>query len=227
MATPYSVTRLQVARSTQDVARGSYSEAPVLVVADRQDEGRGRSGAPWLNADRAVAMSLLFEPDWPRDAWGLIPLAAGVVVARGNGALLKWPNDIVSADGRKLGGILVETSTDGPVVVGVGLNLWWQEPPEGIAGIHLEDPGPSAADAVARAFADQLLEIVTALPDRWPRDEYLDRCVTIGARITWDRDGSGLATDIAEDGGLIVDTTEGRRVLRSGEIRHVRSYSEK
>jgi BirA family biotin operon repressor/biotin-[acetyl-CoA-carboxylase] ligase len=45
---------------------------------------------------------------------------------------LKWPNDILAVDssgypGRKLGGVLVETSSDGPVLadvfIGVGINL--------------------------------------------------------------------------------------------------------
>ncbi len=35
---------------------------------------------------------------------------------------LKWPNDLLAPDGRKLAGILAEVA-DGAVVVGVGLNV--------------------------------------------------------------------------------------------------------
>lgn len=42
---------------------------------------------------------------------------------------VKWPNDILSADGAKLCGVLLERSGDA-VIVGIGLNLAWH--PEGL-----------------------------------------------------------------------------------------------
>lgn len=222
MATPYSVIRHEVARSTQDVAREQFSGGPVLVVADRQEQGRGRGGSSWVNADRAVAFSLAFEPRWARDDWGVIPLIAGVVTARITGAMLKWPNDIV-ADDRKLGGILVESSSGGPIVVGIGLNLWWRHPPAGMGGIHDFDPGPTAADDTANAFATGMLVFMEAPAADWPIGEYVERCVTIGREIAWLPNGAGRAVGVAHDGGLIVETTGGTETIRSGEVRHVRS----
>ncbi len=224
MATPYSVIRLEAATSTQDVARDSFQDDPVLAISDRQQMGRGRSGAQWQNAPRALAMSLAVGPAWEQESWPLIPLAAGVLVARVVDCELKWPNDLMRSE-LKVGGILVEASGSGPVVIGVGLNLWWPGPPEGIGAIHENDPGPSAAEELARVWAYGLIQVFESGSDEWPRDEYVERCRTIGRDIVWQPSGSGRATGIALDGGLEVDTAHGRVTLRSGQVQHVRDAS--
>ncbi len=215
MDTPYSMVRLPEVASTQDEARSRFSGTPVLVVADRQSGGRGRAGVGWLNADRALAASVA----WRREtALTVVPLMAGLSIARLTGLGLKWPNDVVSTSG-KVGGILSETA-DEVTVVGLGMNLFWESPPAGAASLHRFDPGPDAASALAADWARQLLQMVSA--PRWPREEYLDRCTTIGQPIKWVPDGSGLAVDIDESGGLVVESLSGRRTLVSGEVRHVR-----
>lgn len=225
MATPYSVVELVETGSTQDDARRAFmGSAPVLVLAARQTKGRGRTGARWETAPRAVAASLAFAPEWPSHLWSLLPLLAGVAVCRAVAAVgLKWPNDIVVGDG-KAGGLLVEAG-DGVVVAGLGLNLWWPEAPDGMIALHPDDPGPSEPRRVAEGWADGLCRLVEAGPAAWPRDEYRERCVTVGRRVTWEAGGrveSGLAVDVDGDGGLIVETGSGRSVLRSGAVRHVR-----
>ncbi len=129
---------------------------------------------------------------------------------------LKWPNDVMGRGG-KLGGVLSEAS-EGVVVVGLGINLWWPEPPPGIAALHDQDPGGDAAADLATRWARALLERVAGVPEAWGRDEYVAVCVTLGADITWEPGGAGTAVDIAEDGRLVVDTTSGRVALGSGEV---------
>jgi BirA family transcriptional regulator, biotin operon repressor / biotin---[acetyl-CoA-carboxylase] ligase len=225
MATPYSVVRRHETGSTQDDAREAYAGRPVIAVADRQVAGRGRSGAGWLTAPRAVAASLAFEPGWEPDRWGLIPLVAGwavweVVDCR---VRLKWPNDVLLG-GDKAGGILVEVA-EGVVVAGCGLNLWWPAPPEGVAGLHATDPGSEAVERTALAWGERLLEITSGTAS-WSLDDYRGICDTIGRRVAWDPDGTGVARGVTADGGLEVDTSTGPTVLRSGAVRHVRPVSE-
>lgn len=117
------------------MARLPLLQAPVLRVAERQTAGRGRAGRVWHSAPGGV---LTFSLAWRfrQQAQGLLglPLAVGVAVAEILQALsvpvqLKWPNDILK-DGKKLAGILIETS---PIperegggtwtVIGIGLNL--------------------------------------------------------------------------------------------------------
>lgn len=223
MATPYSLIRLDETGSTQDDARLAHAGRPVVVVADRQHRGRGRSGAEWVTATRAVAVSVAWEPAWPVADRGLIPLVAGwsVCEAVDRRLRLKWPNDVL-LDGAKVGGILVEASGD-LVVAGLGLNLWWPDAPDGMGALAVSDPGRPEADRVAEAWAGALLDVTVSAESGWSLDRYREVCDTLGRPVRWDPDGQGRAVDVAPDGGLVVETAAGRTVLRSGAVRHLRS----
>lgn len=222
MATPYSVTVLEEVASTQDLAR-SEAEAgtPAVVVAGRQTSGRGRSGAEWETAPRAVAVSVAFRPARPSQRWALIPLMAGVAARRclGEHVALKWPNDLLVGEA-KVGGILVEAS-GGLMVAGLGLNLYWPHPPDGAGALHEADPGAGAGPELAQAWAAELVDLVDGEP--WPREEYEGACTTLGRDITWEPGGRGRAIGIGDDGSLhVVDDTGTERTLSAGAVRHVR-----
>ena len=103
-----------------------------LVIAEHQSEGRGRRGNQWHSpASRNIYCSLGIEKNIDAEFLGLLSLQVGVSVA---GVLrrlgyqsvsLKWPNDIL-LNGKKLGGILIETRVTGEnrflLVIGLGLN---------------------------------------------------------------------------------------------------------
>jgi BirA family biotin operon repressor/biotin-[acetyl-CoA-carboxylase] ligase len=222
MATPLSTEHLDRVGSTQDEARLRYAGAPLLVTASGQDAGRGRSGAGWIDADRALAATLAFEPGWSPDRLPVLTLVAGLAAldVLPSHVSLKWPNDVVVGDA-KAGGILTEAS-DGIVLVGFGLNVAWAEPPDGMTGLHRTDPGPDHARAIAERWAAALLERCLRGPDGWGRDEYADRCSTIGRSVVWDPDGAGLVTGIGERGELLVETAAGPAMLDSGVVRVVR-----
>ena len=107
--------------------------APELCAAEIQTAGRGRRGRRWVSG---LGQSLVLSVSWrftmrPGGLSGL-PLAVGVALVEAlaaggfDGAMLKWPNDLI-VDDRKLAGILVEASQARPdsaaCVVGVGFNL--------------------------------------------------------------------------------------------------------
>lgn len=217
MDTPYSLVRLEEVDSTQDVARSRYQGVPLLVVADRQTSGRGRSGSGWVNAPQAAAISLCFSP--PSHPLTTIPLTAGVAAAEVTGAKLKWPNDLI-LDGSKVGGILSETSGD-LVVVGLGLNIWWPDPPAGVAAIRSARAEGDEAGRLAVAWARGFLGLLSSAV--WPRDRYLRLCLTVGQAVTWDPAGRGRATSVDGDGALLVETADRVTRLTSGAVSHVRS----
>lgn len=219
MATPYFQVRVESAPSTQDMARELLGDgAPsVVVIAAEQTEGRGREGAPWLTADRALAVSLALELD-EEDARP-VSLVAGVAAARlGFGIELKWPNDLMVSD-RKVGGILVERQ-ERVVVAGLGLNLWWRDPPEGASAIFDIDPGRDRHVGLGALWAAELARLLDE--DGWPRDEYKTLCSTLGREITWEPEGRGLALDVDARGALVVETGGKRHTVQSGAVRHVR-----
>lgn len=223
MATPYVAILVDEVRSTQDVALAELHRigSPVLIVANRQTAGRGRSGGEWWQAPRAVSASLAFNRD-ALEVTGTFSLSVGLAVRTAVAAVagvdlsLKWPNDL-EYDDLKVGGILVERDTQ-RTVVGCGLNVWWPEPPLGVGALFPTDPGPDVGVWISEGWADALF----AIDGEWRRDEYKRACSTLGQSLTWEPDGLGRAIDIDSDGGLVVSTVDGVVTLRSGEVRTVR-----
>jgi BirA family biotin operon repressor/biotin-[acetyl-CoA-carboxylase] ligase len=144
--------------STNDVARdeGRRTGARTLsVVADRQTKGRGRAGRTWDSPKSGLYLSTYARLDWPPERAAHLTLAAGLAVRHaleqrfGVAPAIKWPNDLLAPDGsgRKLGGILTETRSEGgrivDAVIGIGVNL---RTPEG--GWSVDDAArPVALDA--------------------------------------------------------------------------------
>jgi BirA family transcriptional regulator, biotin operon repressor / biotin---[acetyl-CoA-carboxylase] ligase len=92
-----------------------------VALAERQTEGRGRLGRTWQ--DSALMLSLVLRPPEPVARWPELTLVAAHAVADaiGDGATIKFPNDVL-VDGRKAAGILAEAA-NGRVVVGIGINV--------------------------------------------------------------------------------------------------------
>ena len=204
---------------------------PILLLARRQTAGRGRLGRQWLSAagDGAEAESLTFSlslPLAPRD-WAGLSLAVGVSLAASlHPALrLKWPNDLW-LNGRKLGGILIETAAlDGQrqVIVGVGLNLGRRDA-TGLAtapawlGELL--PGINAEGALLRLATPLLRAIVDFEAQGFApfRAEFERRDALCGAQLALSDGTVGEAQGVNGSGALLVRTTEGLKVVSSAEV---------
>lgn len=122
--------------STQNVARAlmdSGAPAWTLVAADYQAAGRGQHGRSWFSEPGVSLMfSLMLRPA-SIEAAALLPIRTGLAIiaaldpflVREARPMLKWPNDIMIADG-KAGGVLCESqfrNDEAGVIVGVGLNI--------------------------------------------------------------------------------------------------------
>jgi len=144
------LVHLEETASTSDVAWAkARAGAPegLVVAAERQDAGRGRTGNVWHSAEGlGLWFSVLLRPPADPEKMGRLTCAAGVAVAdalRETAGLepgLKWPNDVLVAD-RKIAGILTETKSHfpdpRPVILGIGINVLHREddfPPE-LAGV--------------------------------------------------------------------------------------------
>jgi BirA family biotin operon repressor/biotin-[acetyl-CoA-carboxylase] ligase len=119
-------------------------------VADEQTAGRGRGGHSWHSiAGDGLYVSVLVTPKLPMKLALWISLATGLAtketIAKTTGVDtdIRWPNDLL-ANGKKFGGILVETAvtaattgqTDTALryaVIGIGINLNHQSFPEEIS----------------------------------------------------------------------------------------------
>ena len=238
-------TNAELIGRARDPEDGGAPEGTVL-VAEHQVTGRGRLDRVWTSPPRAgLTVSFLLRPDVPAARKGWLPLLTGVALAESvaevTGVLpsLKWPNDLLAGDGRKLAGILAEavSSPAHPtaVVVGTGLNV-------STTGEELPDTGSSLA-RITGGTVDRgtvLLAFLRAVERRYRRwaevlgdpvssglaQDYLAWSSTVGTTVAVSLpDGStleGVAQAVDWDGRLVVATPEGTVELAAGDVRQVR-----
>jgi BirA family biotin operon repressor/biotin-[acetyl-CoA-carboxylase] ligase len=189
-------------------ARAAALVRPVLRVAQRQTQGRGRRGRRWHGAE---AGSLLFSLALP---WQRTPaestavtLACGLAVAAllrehlpagGARIRVKWPNDILLDDG-KLAGILVELAEDPAgartLVIGLGINLATDAALRarvaGDAGHAGPPEGSAPGDACPAAAVADLAMVLGDAAARTQRELWLARLgrALLDAAQRFERDG--------------------------------------
>ncbi|MFW5983871.1 MAG: biotin--[acetyl-CoA-carboxylase] ligase [Halobacteria archaeon] len=221
-----STNAVAVERAREGVDEG------YVVLADKQEGGRGRRRREWSSPSGGVWTSVVLRPDFaPREA-SLVTLAASVAVTRavestGVDATIKWPNDIL-IDGDKLCGILVEMQADAEriahAVVGIGLNA---------------NAAPDVSDASPTSLAEHVGEVdratVTAdvlaeLEDAYETgadivDEWRERASTIGREVrveTPNETVEGVAEGVDDTGALRISTDDGERIVTAGDCVHLR-----
>jgi BirA family biotin operon repressor/biotin-[acetyl-CoA-carboxylase] ligase len=165
----------------------------------------------------ALTMSVVLREPPP-----LLPLVAAVAVAEtcGDGAAIKWPNDVL-VGGRKVAGILAEGRPhEGWAVLGIGVNVAVDvgELPEelrekaGSLGRRRADVEPflvSLLGALERAFALDADDLLGA---------WRTRDALLGSEISW-TGGTGIARGIDGEGRLVVELPSGgRTTLNAGEV---------
>lgn len=211
--------------STMDIAHqlaAAGAPAGTLVLADEQTAGRGRLGRAWQSAPgRGIWLTLVERPRDPRavDVLSIrLGIAAAAVLDRfaGSPVRLKWPNDLYVGD-RKLAGILVEARwRDGRVdwvAIGFGLNV---APAEAYASASL-CPGTARLDVLEPLV--EALRGAAARTGSLDRDElraFAARDLASGRRA--ESPAPGLVAGIDADGALLIDTDDGRRILRAGSL---------
>jgi len=220
--------------STQDRARelaAAGAAEGTLVVAERQSAGRGRRGRSWLSPAGGLYFSLVLRPQLPLVSLPLVSLAAGAALAEAAGVGgLKWPNDLLAPDGRKLAGVLLEAELLGEealyLILGIGLNL---DPPElaGAAGLR-QFVRAVRVDVLAR-FLAALEPLYRTLPDPGPvLAAWRERTVTLGRQV-WIQTPAGIkkgrALDVEEDGSLVLETPGGKRTrVSAGEVEWIGGF---
>ncbi len=215
---------------------------PVLLTAEEQTAGRGRLGKGWHSKKgQSLAFSLTL-PLAPA-TWMGLSLAVGVSLAHSlhPDIRLKWPNDLWLQQ-RKLGGILVETASNGElssgpriVVIGVGINI---ARPDASAVAATRPEGASGPAAMAPAGLAELLVGVTAgeamerVVPALVRDvlafasqgfgAFAQRFAQLDAlqgQMVQLSDGSrGTACGVDENGALQVLTDHGMQAVTSAEV---------
>ena len=221
--------------STMDVAR-AFSVRPgeaALVMTESQSHGRGRQGRSWVAPMSGFLGTFVFTTAREVQSLGGFSLAAGVAVHElltelGCEVGLKWPNDLLSTDGKKIGGILVELIPSGnltTVLTGIGVNLVG-EPTDvvGVTSVSTLCGGIVAPPDFAIRLAQKLWDVWIEF-DRdgleTLRRGWVDAELFVGDTIGVDTGKEtvrGIFTGIDSIGRMVLDVNGAARVVAAGHI---------
>lgn len=256
---------LETVDSTQDellrrLAPGGpgLDDGGALASAD-QRAGRGRQGRTWTAPPgTALALTVRLTPSAWRPPLGmqhfswLSLLAASAVVDvvgdLGVPAHLKWPNDVLVEDGRKLCGVLAAVTPDGGVGIGMGVNIDHRSGAPVETATALSDwveagrlPQPRAlAETLRAAVVDRVHAFAADLPATGGAVDGTHGCVaavvehlsTLGRQVRAELPGGevleGTAESLGPGGTLRVRTATGGhermavREISAGDVVHLR-----
>ena len=202
------------------------------IIANRQEQGRGRRGRVWASETGNLFASLLIRPKCSPNLAALIGFVAALsihdaiahLVGNRHDVRVKWPNDVL-VDGQKISGILLESSVSKSglvdyLVVGIGINIAQAPQLPHYPATSLKDLGVLVDrdtfmhrlfDHFANRYSQYAAHGFSSV-----REDWLLRCAHIDQRlhiINGNQQISGLFKDIDENGALILDV--------EGELRHI------
>lgn len=220
------------ATSTMDIARDFAREGCpdfTVVIAEMQKKGRGRLKRTWFSSEGGLWFTIVRRPAIPPILSFRVNFCASLALVRtirrlfGVNAQVKWPNDIL-IDDKKLTGMLSEMEAESDKVsyvnIGIGINV-------------NNDPTPYEPNAVSLkkvlnrdvSRKNLLSEFLDEFENRTDGAdfgnviyEWKKHTMTIGRHVkivTINDVSEGLATDVDEDGALILKLKDGsaKRVI--------------
>ncbi|NHI82713.1 MAG: biotin--[acetyl-CoA-carboxylase] ligase [Candidatus Thorarchaeota archaeon] len=238
---------LEEALSTNLVAKRLIDDGGsegIIVIADRQVNGRGRHGRRWYSPLGGLYLSIVLQPPAGAASSPLlgIMLANAAVSALEETARLqarlKWPNDLL-VNGKKLGGILSELvpTTKGRLVaiLGIGINISSQilDFPDRLRNTmttiaeesHVVPTREVLASSIINNADSQLQEVYETRAFDSILMNYAEICETLGrdvmVRLSTEN-LRGTAVEIDASGGLIVKNRDGQHLVSAGEVIHLR-----
>jgi BirA family biotin operon repressor/biotin-[acetyl-CoA-carboxylase] ligase len=196
-----------------------------VVVAGRQQKGRGRLRRVWLSSEGGLYFTMVIRPEIPTALTSRVNFFAALILAQTLqkmfqiDAKVKWPNDILIG-GKKLSGMLSEMEAEADMVTFVNVGL----------GINVNnDPTPSEPGAVSLkkilgrdiSRTRLLAEFLDEFEKRYNVDalhnviaEWKKYTMTLDQRVrivTTRETTEGLAVDVDENGALILELADGNR----------------
>ena len=206
------------------------SEENILISCSHQTDGIGRRGNVWDNYDNSIAMSFTFKPN---AIASLTPLEIGIITIKffkkvfNKELFLKWPNDLMTKDGKKCGGILCQYINHDTVIVGIGINLGKHERiinHEYRYAVGSVDQGLIISEFDQEKISKELYTYL--LEERISnstllKNEFNAHCIHLNKEVFLFEDGIdhvGLFRGIGENGEAILETNGELKSFLSGSL---------
>ena len=226
-------------KSTNDEAweliQNGEASHGMIVITDYQTQGKGRGGNSWfMSPSKGLSLTLILLEPMSLEIAGLIPLVAGVAMAKtlknqGGSPTLKWPNDILFRE-KKTGGILCESKISGQsvqsMVVGIGLNVneteidFPDELKETATSLSMESGHTHQRELVAAIFTtffEQYWERLQESPEEIIND-WTSLCGHLGKSVSFNFKGenlSGIFKKIDQNGHACITIGSDEKVYPS------------
>jgi len=222
--------------STMDVAftvKDSELKDKSLIVADDQTMGRGRYKRIWYSGENDLICSLLLKE---YDSEVPYSIVASYAVYKSflnytDMVRIKWINDILWANGKKISGILTEEKNK-RTVIGIGVNLNTDCFPEGLKSIatsyYIETGIRIAKDNFLVELIKNLINLLKRIEKgeisnvllEWEDDSKIkDRKIKL---VTENNEFTGITQGInAQSGALRVKVKDGIKEFYEGSMFYI------
>jgi BirA family biotin operon repressor/biotin-[acetyl-CoA-carboxylase] ligase len=206
-----------------------------VVIAERQTGGRGRLKRSWHSEAGGLYFTLILRPEIPLAESHRLNFLASFILAQtlsdlfAVDARVKWPNDIL-IDGKKLSGMLSELESEAEMVsflnISIGINVN-NDPTQ------VEPNATSLRRLLGKEVSRRLLlaSFLDAFEDKY-RTVSLDQVIPEWKKwsctlhrpvriVTFKETSEGVAVDVDENGGLILQLPDGaRKTVTFGDCFH-------
>lgn len=237
MKPDFSFYNFEAISSTNDKAREFAKEGKsnLVVVAERQEKGRGRFGRKWSSSPGGLYMTIvLSEKNMEKIKY--LTFIAAVSVAKvickiaALDAKVKWPNDVL-INHKKACGILTETISENRnyALVGIGLNVNQKKFPKSImrnsTSLNMESNKNYDIKKISKLIIDEFGNLYSRYDKRnygkiievWKKYSH-----TLGKTVkakTLTGTYTGKAVDVDEECNLILRLNDGtmKRIME-GDI---------
>ncbi|MGT2887088.1 bifunctional biotin--[acetyl-CoA-carboxylase] ligase/biotin operon repressor BirA [Streptococcus didelphis] len=232
----FPVTLTKKSISTQEDAKqntNNPSKQPHLFLASSQIRAKGRLNRNFYASQTGgIYMSLHLKPNLPyleMEPYTMI-VASSIVKAisrlTGIETQIKWVNDIY-LENKKIAGILteaitsVETGLITDLIIGVGLNFYIKDFPEELSSkagsLFKEEPTISRNQLI-----EEIWKLFFTIPAKDHIKVYKEKSLVLNKEVSFwqeDKEYRALATDITDQGHLILKLSDGHeKILGSGEV---------
>ena len=246
----WRIERHEIVTSTMDLARAELAQhdrrVPFVIVARQQTGGRGRQGRSWSSPLGGLYLTVVYPWDGEVNALSGLSLVVGLALRDALGPAkallqLKWPNDVITTQGRKLAGILIEvctTARGASVLIGIGVNLSQISDSNEVLGGRISDTSEYSvpiglSELISQSIdyeivLSEVLENLSAVLEHFKRSGFepfrelwLNASAFKDCLIRVDSGNKiiqGSYAGVASSGALLLETPDGVCEIASGHI---------
>ena len=205
-------------------------EKPAVFIAKTQTKGRGRYERSFISPEGGLYMTYVSPANEGFSLWAIMSAVAvsRVLQRAGIHATIKWPNDL-KIDGKKVCGILPESVVTDKryVIMGIGVNINTtadnlEEVKDIATSVYITTGKKMSVKKFAKWLVKELYSVFEVEDTEDLLDEYKRKCETLSKKVADAEGFEGIATEITEDGSLVITSENEEKEINWGEICYVK-----